>query len=185
MGQKLVGKVMDAHGIRGDIYCLIFSGDSSWCDQLESLNLQKNGKSHEFEIVKLKPFKKGFIATLKEFTDRNKAEEFKGAELWVDEELFTSENGESLYLSEILNFTLIDKSLGKIGLVENFSSNGIQDLLVVKAQNSDEFEIPFVKEYVLDIDFSKKEMTMDLPEGLLEINKSASNKGDAEQDDES
>lgn len=171
MGLKHVGKVMDAHGIRGDIYCLIFSGDVSWCDQLKELQLQLNGKSHSFEILKLKPFKRGFIATLNGFADRNRAEEFKGAELWVDENLFISKEGEPLYLREILNFELIDKTLGVIGKVEDFSSNGIQDLLVVKAKSAEVFEIPFVNEFVIDIDFASKKMTMDLPEGLLEINK--------------
>lgn len=171
MALKLVGKVMDAHGIRGDIYCLIFSGDVSWCAELETLELRHNGKNHSFEIQKLKPFKKGFIAALKGFTDRNRAEEFKGAELWVDEDLFVSEDGESLYLSEVLDFELIDKSLGTVGVIEEFSSNGIQDLLIVTSKSGDSFEIPFVKEYVLDIDFDAKTMKMNLPEGLLEINK--------------
>jgi len=171
MSLKHVGKVMDAHGIRGDIYCLIFSGDVSWCDQLEELQLQLNGKSQTFEILKLKPFKRGFIATLKGFTDRNRAEEFKGAELWVDESIFTSEEGEALYLSEVLNFELEDKHLGLIGTVGDFSSNGIQDLLVIKSKSGEVFEIPFVKEYVLDIDFSSRKIKMNLPEGLLEINR--------------
>jgi len=171
MGLKHVGKVMDAHGIRGDIYCLIFSGDVSWCDQLQELQLQNKGKTESFEILKLKPFKKGFIASLKGFTDRNRAEEYKGAELWVDEDIFTSEDGEAIYLNEILNFELSDKTLGVVGKIDEFSSNGIQDLLVVKSASGEVFDIPFVKDYVLDIDFHAKKMKMDLPEGLLEINK--------------
>jgi 16S rRNA processing protein RimM len=171
MGLKHVGKVMDAHGIRGDIYCIIFSGDVSWCDQLDELQLHLHGKPHVFEIQKIKPFKKGFIASLKGFSDRNRAEEFKGAELWVDENIFTSEDGESIYLNELLNFELTDKSLGVVGTVEDFSSNGIQDLLVVKSKSGETFEIPFVKEFVLEMNFDSKKMILDLPEGLLEINK--------------
>jgi 16S rRNA processing protein RimM len=169
MALKLVGKVMDAHGIRGDIYCLIFSGDSSWCDQLETIHLKLSDRDEAFEIAKIKPFKKGFIASLKGFNDRNKAEAYKGAELWVDESIFISDDGEPLYLNEILNFSLYDKNLGHIGEISGFSSNGIQDLLVVKS-NSHTYEIPFVKEYVLDIEFGAKKMSVDLPEGLLEIN---------------
>lgn len=171
MSLKHVGKVMDAHGIRGDIYCLIFSGDISWCDRLHELQLQNKGKAELFEIMKLKAFKKGFIATLKGFTDRNRAEEYKGAEIWVDESIFKSQEGEALYLNEILHFELVDIAVGVVGKIEEFSSNGIQDLLVVKSASGEIFEIPFVKEFVLDIDFAAKKMKMDLPEGLLEINK--------------
>jgi 16S rRNA processing protein RimM len=171
MGLKHVGKVMDAHGIRGDIYCLVFSGDVSWVGQLDNLNLKLKGQSHLFEIIKLKEFKRGFIATLKNFDNRNKAEEFKGAELWVDENLFVSEDGDSMFLSEVLDFELQDVRQGVIGKIVDFSSNGMQDLLVVKSNKSDKiFEIPFVQDFVTDIDFKTKKMTTSLPEGLLEIN---------------
>jgi 16S rRNA processing protein RimM len=141
---------------------------------LKELQLHQAGKSHVFEIAKLKPFKRGFIASLKGFSDRNKAEEFKGAEVWVDESLFVSEDGESLYLNEIAGFSVHDKTLGDIGQISDFSSNGIQDLLVIQ-DKSESFEIPFVKEYVLDIDFKNKTIKMDLPEGLLEINQNDEN----------
>ena len=166
---KNVGKVMDAHGIRGDIYCLIFSGDVSWINKVKKLNLKGNTEIESFEIKKIKPFKRGFIATLQGFNDRNKAEEYKGAELWVESDLFVSEDGESLYLAEILNFELHDEKLGVVGTVQDFSSNGIQDLLVIEKEGV-KLEIPFVEDFVVNMDFEKQTILMKLPEGLLQIN---------------
>lgn len=166
---KSVGKVMDAHGIRGDIYCLVFSGDVSWINKITQLNLKGNTEIESFNIKKIKPFKRGFIATLEGFSDRNKAEEYKGAELWVETDLFVSEDGDSLYLSEILNFELVDEKLGPVGVVKEFSSNTVQDLLVVQDKDS-VFEIPFVKDFVVKMDFEKRTILMNLPEGLLQIN---------------
>jgi len=170
-----VGKVLDAHGIKGDIYALVFSGDASWVAKIKSLNLD----NQTFEVKKIKVFKKGFIATLSQITDRNMAEALKGAEVWIDSFLFVSKDGESLFLSELLNFTLDDKILGKIGSVHSFSTNGLQDLLVISGERSSQnsaatlavtFEIPFVKEFVIKIDYSDKIIYMNLPEGLLTIN---------------
>jgi 16S rRNA processing protein RimM len=166
---KSVGKVMDAHGIRGDIYCLVFSGDVSWINKITKLNLKRNTEIESFNIKKIKPFKRGFIATLEGFNDRNKAEEYKGAELWAESDLFISEDGDSLYLSELLNFKLFEEKIGLVGFVKEFSSNTVQDLLVV--QNKDSvFEIPFVKDFVVKIDFDQRTILMNLPEGLLQIN---------------
>lgn len=156
---------MDAHGIKGDIYCMVFSGDTSWISKIKTLNLG----NQSFEILRIKAFKKGFIATLAGFTDRNKAEEYKGSEVWVDSDLFISKHGESIYLSELLNFNVEDKILGQIGHIDSFSSNGVQDLLVV-SNNGKTFDIPFVKEFVMNIDYTKKVIQMNLPEGLLQIN---------------
>ena len=163
--QTLVGKVLDAHGIKGDIYCFVFSGDASWVAKLKEIYLNEN----KFIINRAKPFKKGFIASLAAVDNRNRAEELKGAEVRVASSVFTSQPGEAFYLVELLNYIVKDKVLGVVGTIESFSSNGIQDLLVVTA-NGKKCEIPFVKEFVLFIDHDKRVIEMSLPEGLVDIN---------------
>lgn len=165
-----VGKVMDAHGIRGELYCLVFSGDISWLEKVAYLNLVKDGESFRIKILKLKPFKRGFIVSLEGFTTRNRAEEFKGAEVWAEDELFVSQDGELPYLVELLSFGVVDEVLGQIGKVKAFSSNGVQDLLIIDG-GGEEFEIPFVKNFVVEMDFVNKRLVTRLPEGLLDINK--------------
>lgn len=160
-----IGKIIDAHGIRGEIYCHVFSGDTSWISKAKTLTLN----SEKFQILKIKPHKKGFIALLEGFKDRNRAEEFKGVEVWVDSSFFVSETGEEIYLTEIENFKVQDEKIGDIGTVTGFSFNGMQDLLVV-TQNKKSYEIPFVEEFVVDIDYENQVIQMDLPEGLLQIN---------------
>lgn len=162
----LIGKVLDAHGIRGDIYCIVFSGDTTWISNAKALILN----DETFKIHKIKPFKKGFIATLEGFKDRNRAEEFKGAEVRVDASLFKSEEGDDIFLNEIENFKIKDKQLGDIGHITGFSTNGIQDLLVV-SHSGGTYEIPFVEDFVNEIDYENEIIYTDLPEGLLEINK--------------
>jgi 16S rRNA processing protein RimM len=169
VGKVKIGKIMDAHGIRGEIGVVVFSGDVSWIDDAEVLYIPRKNVFEEHKIKKIRPHKKGFICHLENFLDRNKAEEYKGREVWVDEDIFVSEDGESIYLSEILHFEVIDSQMGSLGRIEAFSSNGIQDLLVIH-QEGKEIEIPFVKEFVLNIDFENQKIEMELPEGLLQIN---------------
>ncbi|MBC7420678.1 MAG: 16S rRNA processing protein RimM [Bdellovibrio sp.] len=166
-----IGKVFDAHGIRGDLVVTVFSKDISWLEAVETLNLVKDGKTIVVEVLKTRPHKKGFVCQLKGFDNRNLAEDAIGSEVWVDAEFFTSEEGESLYLTEILNFEVIDATAGSIGHIEAFSTNGMQDLLVImNAQTKKSVEIPFVKEFVTELDEKNKKIFMSLPEGLLTIN---------------
>lgn len=169
--QKKVGKISDAHGIQGWLYVLIFSGDVSWLDDLEKMYLKIKNDFYELQVLQARPHKKGFICSVQEIKNRNQSELLVGAEVWVDEHLFVSEDGESIYLSEILNFEVSDQDIGLIGHIESFSSNGFQDLLVVRRQQSEQFvEIPFVQEFVQKIDYKKNKILMKLPEGLLHIN---------------
>lgn len=171
-----VGLISDGHGLRGDVYAIIFSGDVSWIDELEEIYLMPVGqtdpkKLKPFEVKKIKPFKKGFIAQLENVTDRNQSDALKKQEVWVPADLFISEDGDQPYLQELLDFAVQDKQLGLIGNIEDFSSNGEQDLFVLdKKINGQSIEIPFVKEFVIEIDYKNKKMMLDLPEGLIQIN---------------
>lgn len=163
---RKVGKISDAFGLRGELYALIFSGDVSWLSELEEVLLNKKN----YKVLKAKPHKKGCVLKLENLADRTAAEYLIGAELSVPEEIFISEDGEALYLSEIENFNVIDQNLGAIGVITGFSSNTVQDLLVITLHDEN-YEIPFVEDFIQSIDHEKQTIYTDLPEGLLEINK--------------
>ena len=170
---KKIGIVSDAHGIRGEIYIIVFSGDVSWIHEITELNLKTTtGETNQtFKIKKIKAFKKGFIVSLHNIINRNQAEELKKQEVWIDEKLFISKDGEQPFLNELIDFEVIDTKLGQIGQVIQFSSNGQQDLLVLdQAVNNQNIEIPFIKQFVINVDYVTKKIMMDLPEGLIQIN---------------
>ena len=173
---KKIGLVSDAHGIRGEVYIILFSGDNSWVDDLKYVNLlSANEKSTAavqlFKIKKIKPFKKGFICSFHDVLTRNQAEELKKLEVWIDAELLVSKDGDQPFLSELLDFEVIDSLAGALGKVIGFSSNGQQDLLILsQLVNLQNIEIPFITQFVIDVDYTAKKIRTTLPEGLIAIN---------------
>jgi len=170
MEMKLVGKVKDAHGLRGELYVLIFSGEAPWAKKLKNFELRspKTGETVVFDVEKMKPFKQGLILKPTTMADRNAAEAVKGFEFYIPSDIFVSKPGETIYLNEILGFMVKNPAQENIGSIKAFSSNGAQDLLVVEAEKGS-VEIPFVEAFIRKIDFKHKTVVMDLPEGLLDI----------------
>lgn len=168
-GLRMVGKIKDAHGIRGELYVLIFSGETSWLDKLKSLQLYRAQSPGwvELALKSVRPHKKGLIAKTETLADRTEAETYKGSEFFIPEEFLISEPGEGIYLAEVEGFKVIQKDQGEIGKVTGFSSNGIQDLLVI-TNDKGEFEVPLVEPLIVEIRFEQNEIEMDLPEGLVE-----------------
>lgn len=160
-----IGKVKDAHGLQGELFIIFFSKDYSWAQDLDSLYIS----NESYEIIKLSEHKDGLKVKLKGLSNRNQSESLIGQSVYVSEDFFTSEDGDSIYLSEIENFLVIDQALGELGQIKSFSYNGAQDLLVVYYKNKD-IEIPFVEEFVVDINYDQKIIHMNLPDGLIEIN---------------
>lgn len=167
---KLVGKVREAHGLKGDLYILVFSGDITWVKRMKKFILRAKGEieGQEFFVERVKPFKKGIIVKAAEIVDRTTAENLEHFEFLIDDELLVSKPGETIYLSEIKNFKVKDIEQKVLGEIISFSSNGAQDLLVVDIQGKN-IEIPFVEAFIKKIDFKHQTIVMDIPEGLLDL----------------
>jgi 16S rRNA processing protein RimM len=165
---KMVGKVKDAHGLRGELYILVFSGDVSWLKKLQTLELRGKTATTTHSVEKVKPFKQGLILKVPGVNDRTQAEALKGHEFYIPADIFVSKPGETIFLNEILGFMVKNVAQEDIGSVEGFSTNGAQDLLVVTTP-AKKVEIPFVEAFIKKIDFKHKTIVMDLPEGLLDL----------------
>ncbi len=181
---RKVGKIKASHGIKGEVFILIFSKDTSWVTTKIQIHLTKNDKDFKtFNLSRVKPHKEGVIAVLEGITTRNDSDLLIGQEIWVEQSVFVSKNQQSLYLVEIEGFEIIDEEAGSIGFIKGFSSNGAQDLLLVEDDDA-EYEIPFVKEFIVKIDHDEKTVETRLPEGLLDINSISEDPDDGDHDED-
>jgi 16S rRNA processing protein RimM len=164
-----VGKMKDAHGIRGELFVVLFASEAYWLKSLKDLRLVKEDGSAEpkiFEVKSARAHKNGLIVKTEGIKDRNEAEALKGLLVEIPEEFLVSKPGEAIFLREILGFNVSTVAQGEIGPIIGFSSNVAQDLLVVKTVKG-EFEIPYVKPFVKKVDYKSKTILLDLPLGLL------------------
>lgn len=170
-GKVKVGKIKDAHSLKGELYFLSFSGDISWLEDLPKVFLEsQNQEVKEYQLVKVKAFKEGAIIQFEGVKDRTQAESLKGHMLYIPEELLVSEPGEVIYLVELLDFEVKNSAGHILGNVKDFSSNGMQDILVI-AKEDHRFEVPFVDQFVVEINYDEKFLIMDFPEDLIDLNK--------------
>lgn len=170
-GLYCVGWVQSAHGIRGELFVRLNAGQADWLDDVETLSLFKKGDEQpaSFEIKKISEHKDGLIVGLEGLTDRNRAEELAKCSVYIDEALLESEEGEPIFLKQILGFSLVDMNGAVLGVIRGFASNGQQDLLRVYPDSGGEALIPFIDEFIKHIDFDKQQVTMDLPPGLFNL----------------
>ncbi len=170
---RQIGKVKDAHGLKGDLYVIFFSKDYSWIGDIEVLFLGEAFKP--YEIIKMSEHKDGLKVQVEGLSNRNESEALIGQNVYLEESFFASNDGDSLFLVEIENFDVFDQNTGLlIGTVVGFSNNGAHDNLSVKSKTQKIFDIPFVKDFVKEIDYTTKKINMILPEGLLAINEDES-----------
>ncbi len=161
MGLKLVGKIIDAHGIKGEFKIKFLSSEVEWLDSLDFVNIIETN----YELVSLRQNKTFWILKLAEFNDRNSAETLKGKDVFADEALFITSDGEEPFLSELAGFDVeVD---GRVrGQIVAFKETPAHFLLVLKTYQG-YFEIPYVDHFIEEILRPEKKIKMKFPEDLL------------------
>lgn len=172
----LVGKIRTAHGLKGEVFAVFNAKKADWLSSISTLLLLKETENdrgdklpvlHELKINRVKPHKVGAIFLLEGILDRNQSESLQGTPIYVPNHVLVSKESDTVYLKEILGFKVIDETLGDVGVVTGFSSNGPQDILIIKTEKYGAREVPFVPELTKKIKMKAREILMDLPEGLI------------------
>lgn len=170
MSWKKVGKFKEAHGLKGELWAVIFDKNFEDFGDVESFGIGLGDEpTRIFEEGDLRARAKGAIARTPELTDRNQAEALLGQFLFVPEEAVAYPINDDPEYKSLLGFTLVSGGK-KVGVVESFSE--IKEQILVHVREGDElFDIPFHDDFLDDILDDAKEIHMSLPEGLLEINR--------------
>jgi 16S rRNA processing protein RimM len=110
------------------------------------------------------------------------AESIAGQDVLVPREERLPLDDDSVYISELIGCTVYDGSL-PVGVVDDvqfaMTADGARrlddaaPLLAVTSPEGDEVLIPFAKAFLVAVDAEAKRIDMTLPEGLIEVNRSA------------
>jgi 16S rRNA processing protein RimM len=170
---RVVGKVKDAHGLKGELHILLFAKEAAWLKKLKEIRLKpsEEGEAQVLHLKSVRLHKGGLLVITQELKTRTQAEGLKGHLFEIPLEFLTSEKGEAIYLNEILGFEVFDLATDPdgaqaVGKITGFSSNVAQDLLIIQTPTGN-FEVPFVSAFVVRIDEAAKKIYMDIPQGLL------------------
>lgn len=164
--QVLVGVIVGAHGIKGEVKLKSFTSDPLSIGRYGHL---QSSSGQSFEITKLKAAKDDFIASLKTIADRNAAEALKGTELFVARKMLPKLKSHEAYAHDLMGLDVVlenGTALGKLVAMPNY---GAGDLLEVAIEGSSETVlIPFTNAFVPQEDFTSGKIIVNLPEGYLD-----------------
>jgi 16S rRNA processing protein RimM len=162
----LVGVIVGAHGIRGEVKLKSFTSDPSSIGHYGPL---QNQAGEIIEITKLKPAKEDFIATLKGVITRNQSELLRGIELFVPREKLPKLAGSETYAHDLMGSDVLLEDGSLLGKLIAMPNYGAGDLLEVEVAGSTETVlIPFTSAFVPQTDFTLAKITVVLPEGYLD-----------------
>jgi 16S rRNA processing protein RimM len=129
-----------------------------------------NEKRRELEVEDLWPHKEWLVLKFLGVDSITDAEALVGCELQVPGSQRAELGPGWNYVSDLVGCTVLDQGheIGRIADVQ-FGA-GEAPLLVVADGTGRKFEVPFAEAYLEGVDVGRREVRMNLPQGMLEIN---------------
>jgi 16S rRNA processing protein RimM len=126
------------------------------------------------EIDALWPHKGLLVLKFRGVDSISDAEVLVGSELQIPRAARAGLDPGWTYVSDLIGCTVFDLSSGtsrEIGRIEDVQFGaGEAPLLIVADHAGKKFDVPFAEAYLESVDAAKREVRMNLPDGMLEIN---------------
>ena len=163
-----LGKINKAHGLKGDLKATFEAEFPINFSKLESVFISINNKLIPFFIEKISIQGKKAILSIEDINDLKAAEKFYDKELFLPLSLLPEKDDKVFLYSDLIGFTVSDKTLGMLGKITDVYALPGQDVLAMDYKNK-EILIPASEELITKLEKSKKIVHIEIPEGLLEI----------------
>ena len=161
-----IGKLGKVHGIKGEI-SFLFDDDVFDRTEADYLILDIDGIFVPFFIEEFR-FKTDSNALMKfdGIDTMERAKELTGCDVYFPRELTDSDEG-NMSWSEIVGFSIIHAGTGQvIGKIASIDDSTLNILFCLENGSL----IPASEELITDIDQEKRIITINIPDGLLELN---------------
>lgn len=164
-----VGKIINTHGIRGEVKVHRISDFDERFEVGETLFVASEDKPLiQVEIVGHRIHKGFDLIFFKGFESINEVESLKDSYLKITEEQLTELEENEYYYHEIINCDVFLNTGEQVGVIKEILSPGANDVWVIKQENGKDILIPYIDDVVKEIDIVAKKVIIEPIEGLLD-----------------
>ena len=164
-----VGKLQKSHGLKGEIQASIDLYDPDILAEAKVLFVEVKNAFAPYFVEKIKINGNKAIILFDEIKDVNQANSLRGLSLYVSTEHFPAiQDDESWQYDDIIGFTIVDTTLGELGVISDVYETTGQDLIAMDYKGK-EILIPVVDQIILKVNKKSKSLEVNLPDGLLEL----------------
>lgn len=164
-----LGKIAKKFSFKGEVLCYLDTDEPEMYQNLESVFVQMNRNLVPFFIEQSSLHKDKFLRVKFEEVDSEvEAENLLGSELYLPLSMLPQLEGNQFYYHEIIGFKVVDQRLGDIGTIHSIIENTAQPLFEL-FKGEKQILIPMIDDFIVEVNRSKKEITMNTPVGLVDL----------------
>jgi 16S rRNA processing protein RimM len=165
-----IGKIVNVHGVRGEIKVLPLTDDPKRFNKLKSAfissQISENMQTYNIEGVK---FLKNFvIIKIKGIENPDEANKLRDKFIIINREDAVKLPKDSFFVCDLINCEVYDENGNKLGVLIDVLQTGSNDVYVVRDENKKEILIPALKSVVKEVSVEDRKIFVELPKGLID-----------------
>jgi len=166
----VIARIVKARGIRGEVNCVIQTDFPERFSSLESVTVWlPNDARLKLKIEDAWFHNDRVILKFEGYDTMTAAQELTGGRLVIaDSDLELLDDGQ-FFEHQVIGSDVITSTGRSIGRVKRVMRTGGTDVLVLQAEGGVERMIPFADEICTEVDVSAKRITIEPPDGLLDL----------------
>lgn len=162
-----VGKIVNTHGIRGEVRVMPTTDFvAERFAKGQDLYLQRSGEPLKLTVETARQHKGFILVKFVGYDNINDVQAFRDHELMVSEEDQQPLEDGQYYYHQIIGLTVKTVDGDSIGTIKEILSPGANDVWVVQLAGKKDLLLPVIDDVVKDVDLDAGEVTVELMEGL-------------------
>lgn len=163
-----IGKISSTYGYEGVVKVLPLTDFPERFNNIHSIKVSRKGKIEDLAVESVKPYNTIFLIKFAGIDTKEKAGEYRGSLLMVEEnEVYSLPEG-YYYHFQLVGMQVYDQEKGCLGELKDIIETGANDVYVVQSEKYGEILIPAIKQVILDVDTVQNKMQVHLLPGLID-----------------
>jgi 16S rRNA processing protein RimM len=168
--QLVVGRIGRAHGIRGDVLVDVRTDDPELRFAVGSVLATDPAAAGPVTIERSRWHSGKLLLAFEGYADRTAVERLRGVRLVIDSaELLPLEDPDEFHDHELVGLAVLTTDGEKLGEIFEVIHSPAGELLAVQRTGGGEVLIPFIREFVPEVDVPGGRVVVAPPEGLLDL----------------
>ena len=163
-----IGKIVNTHGVRGEVRLIPLTDDPHRFDDLEYVYLEINNNMEKYILKDVKYTKGSVILKLSGIETMEAAESLRDCFVLVDRRNAVKLPKDSYFICDILDCEVFEENGLLLGKLIDVLHTGSNDVYVIKNGEGRELLLPALKSVVRTILPDQKRIDVTVPKGLFE-----------------
>ncbi len=162
-----MGKIVNTHGVRGEVKVYPYSDDLEKFEDFEYFYIEGEDKK-KFEIESTRVHKNMVLVKFKGYEDINKVLNLLNKNVYMERK-DVEDDGEGHYIVDLIGCEIFDDQGAFVGHLKDVLQTSAQDLYEIKKKSDGKvFYLPVVDEFVKSIDIKNRKIVIHIIEGMIE-----------------